>query len=276
MGAVSVIGFGEAGMALAPAGTRGFDVRHDMAKLEDFRRCGVTACANVADALTGAKSVLSLVTADQALAVAEAGAPHLAAGALWLDLNSVSPDTKRAAATAIEAVGARYVDVAVMSPVLPARRGVPLLVAGPHANAGQAALAEIGFTSVRAVTGPVGAAAAIKMIRSVMIKGIEALSAECAMAASAAGVLSDVVASLGDEWSSKFDYNLDRMMVHGTRRAAEMDEVVATLEALGTGSAMARVIRERQAALGALGLSPPPGLVAKLDSLLGRLKDNAA
>jgi len=277
MGEVSVIGFGEAGMALVPAGARGFDVRQDAAKRDDFRRCGVHSCATAAEALSGASVVLSLVTADQALAAAEAAAPHLAPGALWLDLNSVSPDTKRAAAAAVEAVGARYVDVAVMSAVLPARRGVPLLVAGSHAQAALEALAENGFSNARAVAGPIGAAAAIKMIRSVMIKGIEALSAECALAADAAGVLPEVLASLGGEWASKFDYNFDRMMVHGTRRAAEMGEVVATLNALGTGSAMARATRERQAALGALRLSPPPpGLAAKLTALTGRHEEQAA
>ena len=276
MGEVTVIGFGEAGMALVPAGARGFDIRQDPAKREDFRRCDVRACTTAAEALSGATVVLSLVTADQALAAAEADAPHLARGTLWLDLNSVSPDTKRAAQAAIEGAGGRYVDVAVMAPVLSARREVSLLVAGSHAEAGLSALAEMGFTSACAVAGPIGAAAAIKMVRSVMIKGIEALSAECALAANAAGVLPEVLASLGDEWGPRFDYNLDRMMVHGTRRAAEMGEVVATLDALGTGSAMARATRERQAALGALGLSPPPGLGAKLDALLGRYKEQAA
>ena len=163
-----------------------------------------------------------------------------------------------------------------MAPVLPARRGVPLLVAGPHAEAAVAALAETGFDNLRAVAGPVGAAAAIKMIRSVMIKGIEALSAECALAANAAGVLPEVLASLGEDWPARFDYNIDRMMVHGTRRAAEMSEVVATLDALGTGSAMTRATQERQAALGAIALSPPPGLTAKLDALLRRHKEEAA
>ena len=273
---VSVIGFGEAGMALTPAGARGFDVRQDERKRNDFRHCGVLACATAAEALSGATVVLSLVTADQALAAAKASAPNLASETLCLDLNNVSPDTKRAAAAFIEGAGGRYVDVAVMAAVLPARRGVPLLVAGPYAEAGLAALADIEFSSVRVVAGPVGAAAAIKMIRSVMIKGIEALSAECALAAEAAGVLPEVLASLGDEWAGQFDYNLNRMLVHGTRRAAEMREVVATLDALGTGSAMARATQDRQAALGALDLSPPPGLTAKLDALLGRHKEETA
>ena len=275
MDRMAVIGFGEAGMALTPAGSRGFDRRQDDAKRADFVRCGVEACDTAAEAVAHANVIFSLVTADQALAAATAAAPHLAPGSLWLDFNSVSPDTKRAAAAAIDATGARYVDAAVLAPVHPAARAVPLLVAGPHVDAAMAMLGACGFSNISAVGGPVGSAAAIKMIRSVMIKGIEALTAECALAADAAGVLPDVLASLGAGWPRKFDYNLDRMMVHGMRRAAEMGEVVATLDALGTGSAMARATRERQAAIGALGLAPPPGLAAKLDLLHGRTRDDA-
>ena len=276
MDRMAVIGFGEAGMALTPAGSRGFDKRQDDAKRADFARCRVEACDTAAEAVANAEVIFSLVTADQALAAATAAAPYLALGSLWIDFNSVSPDTKRAAAAVIDAAGARYVDVAVMAPVHPAARAVPLLIAGPHVEAAMAVLAASGFSNVRAVGGPIGSAAAIKMIRSVMIKGVEALTAECALAADAAGVLTDVLASLGAEWPHKFDYNLDRMMVHGTRRAAEMGEVVATLDALGTGSAMARATRERQGEIGALGLVPPPGLAAKLELLHARMREDAA
>jgi 3-hydroxyisobutyrate dehydrogenase-like beta-hydroxyacid dehydrogenase len=266
-GAVAIIGFGEAGMALAPPGARGFDVREDHQKRADFDRCGVRHCDTATEALADASVVLSLVTADQALAAARAAAPHLQPNALWLDGNSVAPDTKRAAADAIESAGARYVDVAIMAPVHPARFAVPLILAGPHAGLAETALRTLGFTDLRIVAGPLGSAAAIKMIRSVMIKGIEALSVECALAGDAAGVLPDVLSSLGGDWPARFDYNLDRMMVHGTRRSAEMGEVVATLDALGTGSAMARATQARQAELGTLGIAPQPGLDAKLTAL---------
>jgi len=266
---IAFIGFGEAGLAFAIAGARGFDLRQDPAKREDFERHGVTACASPAEAVSGAQVVLSLVTADQALAAATSAAPHLAPNTLWLDLNSVSPETKRAAATRIEAAGAHYVDVAVMAPVLPKRFEAPLLLAGPHAEAAVEALSAIGFTSIQTVGGPVGSAASVKMIRSVMIKGIEALSAECALAADAAGVLPQVIASLNSsgapaDWAERLDYNLDRMMVHGTRRSAEMAEVVATLNSLGTGSAMSSACALRQAQIGSLGHASPQGLDAKL------------
>lgn len=278
--AFAFIGFGEAGAAFAGgAPARGYDRKTDDAatsdaKRADFTAAGVVACTSAEDALSGIPAALSLVTADQALIAAETAARLLAPGALWFDMNSVAPDTKRAAAAAIEGAGGRYVDVAIMSPVHPARLAVPLLVSGPHAEDGAAFLGSTGFTDVTTVPGPVGAASSIKMIRSVMVKGLEALTAECFLAADAAGVTDAVRASLGAswpdvDWAEEADYNLGRMMVHGTRRAAEMEEAVKTLDALGAGSAMSRGTVERQRAVGALGLTPPATLAAKIAVIRG-------
>jgi 3-hydroxyisobutyrate dehydrogenase-like beta-hydroxyacid dehydrogenase len=268
---LALIGFGEAARAFAPglsASLRGYDRKDDADMHDAFAADGVVACDSPGNALDGAEGVLSLVTADQALAAARAS-DGLARDAFWFDMNSVAPNTKRAAA---EAVGGRYVDVAVMAPVHPKRTAVPLLVAGPHAADGADFLRDLGFRDVSIAGDAVGAASAIKMIRSVMVKGIEALSAECVLAAEAARVRGAVIASLdaswpGADWATRFDYNLDRMMAHGVRRAAEMEEVVATLDALGTGSAMSRATVERQRAIGALGIAPPDGLDAKLEML---------
>lgn len=105
---VTFIGLGEAGRAFAVRGARGYDLKLDdpaarVGQLAAFRDAGVTACDTPAAALAGARIVLSLVTADQALIAARTAAPYLLADALWLDLNSVAPATKRAAAAALGA-----------------------------------------------------------------------------------------------------------------------------------------------------------------------------
>ncbi len=275
---IASIGFGEAGQAFARPGIRTHDRKiadpaTRGALLDACRAAGVAGCDTPQEALTGAHAVFSLVTADQALPAARDYATYLAAEALWLDMNSVAPDTKRAAAEVIAAAGGRYVDVAVMAPVLPARLAVPLLLSGPDAREAEAVLRDHGFTNV-AIAGPtIGDASSIKMIRSVMVKGLEALTAECALAAERAGVREAVIASLDASWKpqgweSRIDYNLDRMLAHGLRRAAEMEEVAVTLQALGVAPAMTRGTIERQRALGSLGLTPPDGLTAKL-ALLG-------
>lgn len=276
------IGLGEAGQAFAGqlgGVARGYDRRQDAAKRADFDANRVAWSSSNAEAVAGASLIVSLVTADQALLAAQDSARSIAPGALYCDLNSVSPDTKRAAAQAIEAAGGRYVDVAVMAPVHPQRLGVPMLVSGPHADAGLTALKVLGF-NLRIVGQAVGDASAIKMIRSVMVKGIEALSAECALAAHAAGVEAEVLASLDkswkeQSWAERIDYNLDRMLIHGLRRAAEMEEVVKTLDALGTGSQMTRGTVDRQRAIGTIGAGAPDGLDAKIDLILERKAEAA-
>jgi 3-hydroxyisobutyrate dehydrogenase-like beta-hydroxyacid dehydrogenase len=258
-GNVAVIGFGEAGIAFAGAwraDARAFDIKTDdpataAAKRADYARAGIEGTDTLAAALAGAELIVSVVTADQALAAAEAATKAIAPGALYCDFNSVAPQTKQEAARLIEAAGGLYADVAVMAPVHPAGLAVPLLVSGADACA---ALSALGF-SPRRIDGPVGRASTIKMLRSVVVKGIEALTAECFLAARKAGVADEVAASLdaswpGTDWAAKADYNLGRMRAHGLRRAAEMEEAAATLEDLGVDSDMARATARVQRRLG--------------------------
>lgn len=288
---VTLIGFGEAGQAFVGAeGWRGSarvydkltdDPANRAVKVADYARAQVEGCASNAEAVSGADLVLSLVTADQALAAATETAKHIGPGALFCDLNSVAPSTKQAAAAAVERTGSRYVDLAVMSPVHPGRLGVPLLLSGGEASVAAAELERLGFSKLRVVGTRVGQASAIKMVRSVLVKGIEALTAEAMLAADAAGIADEVLASLdaGDKtpgWTSRADYNLDRMIVHGLRRAEEMEEVVKTLEDLGVEPLMTRGTVRRQREIGSLRLGrPAAGLEGKIDQIRGRKADAA-
>ena len=274
---VTLIGFGEAGMAFATAASwKQRAVAYDIAleRQSAAAEAGVVAARSAQKALQNAPVILSLVTADQALTAAREYAPLIAPGALWCDMNSVAPETKRAAAAAIEANAGRYVDVAVLAPVKPAPLSVSLLLAGASAGAAQGALAGLGFTNLRIVGDAVGRASAVKMIRSVMVKGLEALTAEMLLAAAAAGVTDEVLASLDASersvsWAERADYNLDRMLVHGLRRAAEMSESSDTLRGLGVTPMMTENIVGWQQALGELALSPvPQGLDTKLAAIM--------
>lgn len=250
---VALVGFGEAGEAFARAeGWRGLTFGWDILseRRAAMARAGVRTADTADDALADRAFVLSLVTADAALEAASEYAPLLPEGALWCDMNSVAPETKRAAAAAIEAAGGRYVDVAVMAPV-DKGLAVPLLLSGPHAIAAQPLLESLGFTNLRVVGEEVGRASAIKMIRSVMVKGLEALSWECAAAAETAGVFDEVAASLDasekpSSWAERFAYNRERMETHGLRRAAEMEESARTLQGLGIEPVMTRGTVELQ------------------------------
>ncbi|MGZ8349553.1 MAG: DUF1932 domain-containing protein [Allosphingosinicella sp.] len=287
---LAFIGFGEAGMAFAEAfdpglAVRAFDIKTlepatATAKRDEYRQLGVTGAESLAEAVAGSRLLVSVVTADQALAAARQVAPLIAAGTLYCDFNSVAPATKRAAAEIIESAGGRYLDVAVMAPVLPLRLAVPMLVSGPCAEPGRAALAAAGFAP-RVAGDEVGRASTIKMLRSIMVKGIESLTAECFLACRQAGVVDEVASSLaagwpGADWLAKADYNLDRMMVHGVRRAAEMDEVARTLADLGLPHDMASATATVQRRIGALELAAGPGFESKAAAILDRQRQEAA
>lgn len=286
---LALIGFGEAGMAFAEGMAGALDVTaFDIktldpalaeAKRDEYRRGGVAGAESLGEALGGREVVISVVTADQALEAAGEAARLIAPGAFYCDFNSVAPTTKRRAAEFIERAGAHYVDVAVMAPVLPQRLAVPLLVSGPEAKAAAGKLGEIGFAP-RDAGAEVGRASTIKMLRSVMVKGLEALTAECFLACRRAGVVDEVAGSLdrswpGVDWLAKADYNLERMLVHGVRRAAEMDEVARTLADLGLSKDMAEATAATQRRIGALELPVPAGFEAKAELLLGQRQEAA-
>ncbi len=124
----------------------------------------------------------------------------------------------------------------------------------------------------------IGAAAGLKMIRSVMIKGIEALTLECFLAARRAGIVDEVAASLKNnyptlDWNKVIEYNIERMASHGIRRADEMDQVAETLRELGLDPLMAAATSIRQREMGEIGKEPAvrktlkQGRVAMLDAI---------
>ncbi len=273
---VGLIGFGEAGATFARAGgweesAAAWDI--SPARKQAMDDCGVIAAGSAAEALDGVQVVLSLVTADQAVPAAEAYAQHMPKGAIWCDMNSVAPDTKRAAAKAVEAAGGRYVDVAVMAPVDPARLNVPLLFAGSDAHEAMMMLRALGFAKPRVVGTEIGQASAIKLCRSIMVKGLEALTAEMVMSASQAGVLDEVLSSLDASekhisWRERADYNLDRMLLHGRRRSAEMSEACEMIRHLGISPMMSENTVNWQEGLGELGVDPlPEGLEGKIAAI---------
>src|SRR5690606_34732295 len=184
-----------------------------------------------AAAVQDADLVISAVTASSAAQAAVDAAQCLHAGQYFLDINSVSPATKHADRDAIEAAGGFYIESAVMAPVPPYGLKVPMLLGGEHAQALSGSLNELGLRT-KAVSTQVGVASAIKMCRSVMIKGLEALTVECMTAARRYGAEEAVLASLNETfpgmgWTENLPhYLISRVAEHGRRRAAEMREVM--------------------------------------------------
>jgi 3-hydroxyisobutyrate dehydrogenase-like beta-hydroxyacid dehydrogenase len=168
----------------------------------------------------------------------------------------VSPGRKQNSAKEL-GDAARYVDVAIIAPIYPARHQTPMLIAGSDAQALLPVLTGLGMR-VSVSGAEVGAAAAIKMVRSVMIKGLEALTLECFLAAARAGIVDEVAVSMknnypGLDWAKIVPYNLERMANHGERRAAEMEESAETLRELGVEPLMTSATVRRQREMGQIG-----------------------
>ena len=254
---VGLVGYGEVGRILAEdlrardVTVRACDVRFDDAALRAHAAAhGVTLCASHGVLARDADLIVSAVTASQAVAVAEACAPGLREHAFFLDFNSASPGAKQHAAHCIDGAGGRYVEGAVMTSVPPYRLRVPLLLGGPHAQDLMPVLEGLGVAPQLA-SDRVGVASAVKMCRSVMIKGLEALVIESFTAARAYGVEDAVLASLaetfpGIDWERQGTYFFQRVIEHGRRRAEEMREVAVTVADAGLAPLSATSTAARQ------------------------------
>lgn len=258
----AVIGFGEAGgifaRAFAAAGAphvATYDIKFDAADGAPAMRqaaqaAGIVAAGTPAEAARDADVVLAAVTASSALDAATAAAGYIAPGQIYLDVNSVAPSTKREAAARIERAGGRYVEAAVMASVPPYGVRVPMLFGGPHGRALAERLQPLGM-AIEVVDREVGYVSAVKMCRSVMIKGIEALVVEAMTAAHEYGVADQVIASLdetfpGLDWSKQAAYMAGRVVKHGKRRAEEMREAAKAVADIGLDPLMASATAERQ------------------------------
>ena len=261
---IAFIGYGEAGRAFrkslaardATIRFAAYDIKDTPEMKAAMEADGVDPAASLADVVGGADWIVSAVTADQSFIAAEAALPHLRQGQVFIDINSVSPQRKRDTAAAVEAREAVYLDMAVMSPVHPKGHASPVLIAGPAAERLAAELAPLGFSCDIAGDAP-GEATAVKMVRSLFVKGLEAITVEALLAASAPGCFDRVLESLstsfpGLGWPEHATYYFERTLHHGTRRAAEMEESAATLDELGLEGGLAARIAAVQRKMGAL------------------------
>lgn len=267
---IGFIGFGEAAAAFVE-GWRGvadvkitaYDIKTDDpatrgGKRQDYGDRDVAGAKSAIDVAARAEVIISAVTAEAAVDATRSVARALGPGQLYLDFNSCAPSAKRESARLVEARGADYVDVAVMTPVHPTLHRTPLLISGPGAARAESLMTRLDMR-FETISSKVGDASTIKMVRSVMIKGIEALVSESIVAAVSEGIDERVLDSFevtypGMNWKARAGAMLERMVRHGKRRAEEMREAARTMDDLGIGGPMAQATAERQQAVAELDL----------------------
>jgi 3-hydroxyisobutyrate dehydrogenase-like beta-hydroxyacid dehydrogenase len=258
---IGLVGYGEVGKTFAAglmpfvAGVAAWDLKFADAatargEQAHAQAAGVRACASMQELCEASDLVISAVTASNTLAVAEEASRCIRPGAVFLDLNSASPGTKQRAAAAVDARGAHYVEAGVMTSVPPHGIKVPMLLGGVKAAELAALLAGWGLDT-EAVSDRIGVASAIKMSRSVMIKGLEALVIESYATARAYGVEDHVLPTLQEtfpsiDWPRQGAYFFSRVVQHGKRRAEEMREAANTVREAGFEPLMTAAIANKQ------------------------------
>lgn len=259
--AIAFIGFGEVGQTFSRGllANEGIAIRaYDLlfgseagGRLETAAaEMGVARAASAQEACAGAAIVFSAVTADRAEAVASEAAAWLKPGQVFVDVNSAAPSTKQRAAAAVTASGADYLEAAVMAPVLKPGLKVAILSGGPKAEVVSEALNGLGM-NLTPVSEIYGRASAMKLCRSIVIKGLEALMVDCAAACEAWDVKDPVFASLNATFPS-IDFHAlaadmrERVATHGVRRSAEMREAAEMLGVANLHPGLAQAIADAQ------------------------------
>ena len=259
---IGFLGFGEAGYVISKAllangleKAVAYDCnfRHPTLGKTIQRRAvaaQVELLASNADLVGTTDVILSVVTAGSALEAAEQTAPRLRRDQVFCDCNSVSPCTKRRVAEVIHGAGGVFIEAAIMAPVQADLKRVPILVNGLDARRVAGYLGRFG-TKIEIIEGPTGTAAAVKMCRSIVIKGLEALLLECRVTAAHFDCEEEVLRSLEESnpefrWKELSEYMIGRVLQHGVRRAAEMNEVAVMQRESGLPAVMSAATAEVQ------------------------------
>jgi 3-hydroxyisobutyrate dehydrogenase-like beta-hydroxyacid dehydrogenase len=234
---IAVLGLGEAGAIYARGlAERGADVVGYDPVVPEVPS-GVTRASSVGDAVDRAEIVLSLVGASAADAVLGDALPRMTPAAAFADLNTGAPQHKRRlAAHAVEA-GVPFADVAVMAPVPRAGLETELLASGDGAEVIADALGTFGLP-IRVVGSAAGDAAALKLVRSVFMKGLAGLVFESLAAAEKIGAATEARAQIAGELGPDGDALVQRLLdgtrQHAARREHEMQDARELLDDLGT------------------------------------------
>ncbi|MBK3801853.1 DUF1932 domain-containing protein [Azospirillum brasilense] len=290
---IGIIGFGEVGSSFARgliAAGAGDIVAYDVPPGPTERRLALRradelelALAFDPAALADRDILISSVTQDAADNAASTVAPHVAADAIYADVNSLSPEVKAAVGRRLDAVPGRFVDVAIMGAPASDLHRVPLLAAGQRAEELAARLAPFG-TGIRVVGPEPGRAAAVKILRSILTKGLETLLVEALTAARRHDVEAEVLGGLLELFERRpaldfVEFLVRSDTVHSGRRALEAAQSADTVAAVGLEPAMSRAVAARLSQLAGLGLKerlggvPPASLsdaVTLFDEALGR------
>jgi len=241
---------------------------------KEARALDVAIEGRYTEALREADLVICAVQGEHALEAAEAAAPLLKTGAYYLDLCTVTGRMSDEDRAPIEAAGGRYIDIAVMGGFFKQGIKAPMLVAGEDVEPVVAWMNANGFGAKVLGTKP-GSASSVKMLRSVLIKGVEALGVEALVTAERQGILEEVLACLSDADQMPFRDFIAMLVqthiVHARRRWEEMGLVAKTLRETGVDPLLTEAIEKSHRRTVDAAIAPADGKVPSLADALSIL-----
>ena len=240
---IAVFGLGEAGsLVAADLAAAGVDVAgYDPAPVATPD--GVKRCESPIDAVKGADLVMAITSAADAQAAIAQAWNQIKRGTIYADLSTAPPNFKEDLNETAALRGMRFVDVALMAPVPGLGLATPSYAAGPGAADYASAVNDLGG-NVEVVGEEAGQAAARKLLRSIVTKGLTAVVIE-AMAGAAKLELDDWLWDHVVEFIETADRETIERLVEGTRnhvdrRIVEMDSAALLLESLDVEPLTAR------------------------------------
>lgn len=264
------LGFGEAAFhlsrGLAQEGVRdifAYDVALDQegayrdTVCRRMKDASARTCDTVASLARSSDLIVAAIPANFACKAGLSALPHLRPDQCYVDVSTASPGVKSELGAAFREAGVSFADAAMMGPLPIFAHKVPMLVCGDGADIWCDFLNRHGGRAEK-IEGEAGTATKIKLVRSVFMKGLEALFVETFLFARRCGVEKLILESLASTLDNDpFEKTALRMSaadtVHAERRAHEVAESIWLMEELGVAPIMAEAIRtrlERSAATG--------------------------
>jgi len=220
------------------------------------QEAGVTLVGSPVELAGCADVILGVTPGSASLESAAAFAPHINATHLFVDVASATPKVKQAVADRLRASDAVIGDASIVGTPRDGH-AMPILASGPGAEPMRDALTPWGMR-IEPVGPEIGSASGIKILRSVVTKGLEALLVECILGARRYGVNDVVLASLGKTLSRPFAEVVNGLLttdvIHAARRAEEAAMSAEALADIGIEPLMTRATAARLDWVAGLGL----------------------
>ena len=221
-------------------------------------KAGVPLVRSPEELAARSQVIVGVTPGSASIESAQAFAPYLNASHMFVDFASSTPKVKQTVGTYLKGSGARIADASIMGTPHTDGHRLPMLASGPAAQDFLALMNPWGL-KIEYVEGDLGAASGIKIMRSVIAKGLEALLVECMLGASHYGIDAAVLASFDKfmatrSFTSMANFLITTGSVHAERRSHEAEMSADALIEAGIEPIMTRATAKRLAWVHQLGM----------------------